>query len=80
VYNYSFTLGLTMAFNIFLVVLRPLTLGAYKHETDFEDRRNKVMDKIQTARSQVQVNKRKLLHYSQSPITGHFGYRMADLV
>ena len=32
-----------------------MTLGAYKHETDFEDRRNKMLEKITTARSQVQV-------------------------
>ena len=46
-------------------VFRPLTLGAYKHETDFEERRNKMMEKIETARSQVQVRKKLLSHLTK---------------
>ena len=44
-----------------------MTLGAYKHETDFEDRRNKMLEKITTARSQVQVkitNRNELKNYN----------------
>ena len=44
-----------------------MTLGDYKHETDFEDRRNKMLEKITTARSQVQVkitNRNELENYN----------------
>jgi len=37
------------------VLFRPITLGAYKHETDFEEKRTKQLATIQTGRAQVQV-------------------------
>ena len=41
----------------FSIIFRPITLGAYKHETDFEEKRAKMLSTIQTGRAQVQVNK-----------------------
>jgi len=32
-----------------------MTLGAYKHETDFEEKRAKTLETIEKGRAQVQV-------------------------
>ncbi|XP_040570250.1 YEATS domain-containing protein 4 [Lepeophtheirus salmonis] len=37
-----------------LTTTRPFTLDAYKHETDFEERRSKTKESIKTGRSKVQ--------------------------
>ena len=45
-----------------LTTTRPITLDAYKHETDFEERKRKTLENIRAGK----VTVRKLLNYHWS--------------
>ena len=38
-----------------LTTTRPLTLDAYKHETDFEEKKKKTLESIKSGRTKVQT-------------------------
>ncbi len=45
----------TQYIHTLLTTTRPITLGAYKHETDFDDRRRQTVEQIRGARTKVQA-------------------------